>query len=90
MDLRKTSTKDSILPEIFCRLLLIEPENRKAMQANSKCKCDKNEDGLCKLIIGWIDATYFWKTDPHFKRTYEHYARKSTEKWVQEAMLARI
>lgn len=40
--------------------------------------------------MNWIDETYFWKTDPHFKRTYEHYARKKNDEWALEEMMERI
>lgn len=62
----------------------------KAKEMNSRCECPKDKEGLCQLIIKWIEDTYFWKTDPNFKRTYDNYARKKNEEWVVDDMLERI
>lgn len=57
---------------------------------NSRCECPKNEDGLCELVMRWVDEAYFWKTDPHFQRTYDYYNKKKNESWEVDQMIKRI
>jgi hypothetical protein len=51
----------------------------------SLCKCERTEDGLCSLVMGWVAEYYDWQTDPKFGKAYHNYTRRNIEIFLSDS-----
>ena len=50
----------------------------------SLCKCERNEEGYCEMVMRWVGEYYDWKNDPKFTKAYNNYTRRNIELFVNE------
>lgn len=61
-----------MLPTILCNIFGLGGKQG-VRGVRRVCPCNKNEEGFCELVMGWIEGEYYWRTDKQFSRIYDSY-----------------